>query len=152
MAVVELPYITGQPRSVSCASTMPLSTSALCVTSVPASVTGDEPPAIAMLRMLSGIHQRDDSMMTSVASRGSLSGLTGQTPLYRIGRSRRASSPPAISAAMRKIARHSRPESGPTPMGFVVFSSCISLLCTAAVAGGASLAPTAISWVSNSLR
>ena len=59
---------------------MPASTSALCVTSVPASVTGDEPPAIAMREDVVGQPQRADSMITSVASRGSLSGLTGQTP------------------------------------------------------------------------
>ena len=68
------------PRSVSCARMMPASTSALCVTSVPASVTGEEAPAIAIERMLSGMPERRHSMITSVASLGSLSGLTGQTP------------------------------------------------------------------------
>ena len=59
---------------------MPDSTSALCVTSVPARVTGAEPPDMAMLRMVSGMPPAGHSMITSVASRGSLSGLTGQTP------------------------------------------------------------------------
>ena len=38
------------------------------------------------------------------------------------------------------------------PIGLVVLSSCISVLCTAAVCGGTSLAPTEISCVSISLR
>ena len=107
---------------------------------------------MAIDRMLSGIHQRDDSMITSVASRGSLSGLTGQTPLYRIGRRRNSSSPPTTSAAIWKIAFASTPDSGPTPIGLVVLRSCTSVLWTAAVSGGTSLAPTAISCVSISLR
>ena len=107
---------------------------------------------MAMLRMLSGIHQREHSMMTSVASRGSLSGLTGHTPPYTMGRSRSSSSPPATAAHICRIARHSSPESGPMPMGFVVLCSCASVLCTAAVWCGTSRAPTAISCVSNSER
>ena len=38
------------------------------------------------------------------------------------------------------------------PIGLVVLSSCCSVLCTATVSGGTSLAPTAISCVSISLR
>ena len=38
------------------------------------------------------------------------------------------------------------------PMGLVVLCSCASVLCTAAVWGGTSRAPTAISCVSNSER
>ena len=45
IAVVDDPYTTGVPFSVSCASVNPASTSALCVTRVPARLIGDEPPA-----------------------------------------------------------------------------------------------------------
>ena len=47
---------------------MPASTSALCVTSVPASVTGDEPPAIAMERMFTATCPRAAAMMISQVS------------------------------------------------------------------------------------
>jgi len=51
-----------------------------------------------------------------------------------------------------RIAFASTPDSGPTPIGLVVLRSCTSVLWTAAVSGGTSLAPTAISCVSISLR
>ena len=81
-----------------------------------------------------------------------MSGLTGQTPPYTMGRARSSSAPPTTSAHMRKMALHSMPESGPMPSGLVVLSSCASVLWTAAVSGGTSLAPTEISCVSISLR
>ena len=106
---------------------MPASTSALCVTSVPARVTGREPPAIAMLRMLSGQPPaRADSMMTSVASRGSLSGLTGQTPQYddRAARAARPRRRRPRRTCVRCACGTRMPESGPMPIGLVVLSSC----------------------------
>jgi len=43
-------------------------------------------------------------------------------------------------------------ESGPMPIGLVVFRNCASALWTAHVSGGTSFAPTAISKVSMSDR
>ena len=53
-----------------------------------------------MLRIVSGHQARADSMITSVASRGSLSGLTGQTPKPISGRRRNSSSLPEMTVAI----------------------------------------------------
>ena len=55
------------------------STSQLWVTSVPASVTGEVAPDIAMEMTVFGRPCRAAPMMTSAASRVSLSGLTGHS-------------------------------------------------------------------------
>ena len=81
---------------------MPASTSALCVTSVPASVTGDEPPAMAIERMFTATCSRAAVMMISQVSCTSLSGLTGQVMNEMIGRSRSLSRPPAMAAAISR--------------------------------------------------
>ena len=60
-----------------------------------------------MLRIVSGHQARADSMITSVASRGSLSGLTGQTPKPMSGRRRNSSSPPATTVAISISLRQS---------------------------------------------
>ena len=134
--------MTGAPLCVSCASVMPLSTSALCVTSVPASDTGEEPPAIAIESTLTGMPARAPSMMISQASLTSLSGLTGQVRKERMGRRRSCSRPPTIAAAMSIILRAQKPESGPMVACLVVLLKIASALCSAAVSGGASWAPS----------
>ncbi len=93
---------------------MPASTSALCVTSVPASVTGDEPPAIAIERMLTATCSRAPVMMISHVSWTSLSGLTGQVMKLMIGRALSFSRPPATAAAISTSLRESQPL--PEPM------------------------------------
>jgi hypothetical protein len=50
----------------------------LCVTRVPASVTGDEPPAIAIERMFTVTGPLAAAMMISQVSHTRVSGLTGQ--------------------------------------------------------------------------
>ena len=110
MAVVELPYTTAAPGRVSWLSVMPASTSALCVTSVPASVTGDEPPAIAIERMLTATCSRAPVMMISQVSWTSLSGLTGQVMNEMIGRALSLLAPAGDGArpSRRACARGSR--------------------------------------------
>ena len=109
--------MTGTPRSVSCARVMPESTSALCTTSVPARVTGAEPPAMAIERMQSDRPRRAHSMITSVASRGSLSGLTGQVPKLTTWSSRSASRPPTMQAPSSAQTRTSQPLVASAPTG-----------------------------------
>jgi len=71
--------MVGAPRSVSCARVRLARTSALCVTSVPASVTGEDAPDIAIEMTLLGMPCRADAMMTSAASLVIFSGLTGHS-------------------------------------------------------------------------
>ena len=66
---------------------MPPSTSALCVTMVPAKVTGAEPPDMAMESGMAIWCILAASMMQPVNSPISLSGLTGQLRKRSIGRS-----------------------------------------------------------------
>ena len=105
----------------------------MCDTSVPARLTGDDPPAIAIDRTLTGIPPRAPSMMMRQQSATSLSGLTGQVRKERIGRCRRRSWPPTIAAAMSIILRAQNPDSGPMVACFVVFVKMASALCRAAV-------------------
>ena len=93
MPVLELEARNGDPRSTDWTRTRVASTSTLWVTSAPARVTGDEAPAMTMEQAPKGMPLRAAVMATSVSSRGSRSGLTGQPPNSMIGRSRRRSSP-----------------------------------------------------------
>ena len=70
------------------------------MTSVPARVTGDEPPAIAIERMLTATCSRAPVMMISQVSLTSLSGLTGQVMNEMSGRALSFSRPPAMTDAI----------------------------------------------------
>ena len=98
---------------------------------------------MAMLRTVSGSPSRAVSMMTSVASRGSFSGLTGQTPKPTMGRSRSSSWPPTTRAAISTILRTSQAETASEPTHLLVLLSAASVLCRHCVSGGTSAAPTA---------
>jgi predicted trehalose synthase len=86
--VVELPYITGAPLAANCESTMPPSTSQLCIIIVPARVMGVVPPDIAMERILQGTPARARLITISQVSTLSYSGLVGQVSAEIIGLSR----------------------------------------------------------------
>ena len=83
---------------------------------------------MAIDRMVSGSQARADSMMTSVASRGSWSGLTGQTPKPMMGRRRSSSSPPATTAAISTSLRTSQAVVASVPTGLDVFWTAASHL------------------------
>ena len=81
-----------------------------------------------------------------------MSGLTGQVRNERIGRRRSCLAPPAMAAAMSIILRAQKPMSGPMVACLVVFVKMASALCSAAVSGGTSWAPSGRSTTSISGR
>ena len=105
---------------------MPASTSALWTTRVPERATGAEPPDMAIERIRQGTPALAAATMASEHSLGSFRGLTGQTPIIRIGRRRRASRPPTTAAAMSRITSVSHLESGPAQTCFVVLHTAAS--------------------------
>ena len=137
--------MTGAPLLVSCDRVRPPRISALWVTRVPARVTGDVPPAIAMERMLHTTLFLADAMMISQQSVISFRGLTGQVVKDTRGRSMSVCMPPAMAAAISMILLSSIPFPGPNAQCLVVLVRNASALCRGTVSWGTSWAPMAFS-------
>ena len=106
-------------------------------------MTGDDPPAIAIERMLTAVPVRAAPMMISQVSWTSLSGLTGQVMNEISGRRTKAAMPPAIAAPMSTMRRSSSPSPGPMKTCLLVLVNAISALWSWTTAWETSWAPRA---------